>query len=144
MQRLFFRNLAKSHITSTSRNLVSIKAVFGLTRKFEYWNLQDIFIVQWPLTCQKVQGHLNILNSYWIWAKHTIKPKFLSKESAEKVKPTCPGSLYHSSSWRRSGCAFFLLISAMTSNTSESELLEQLLSPPSDSHSDSLELSSKT
>jgi hypothetical protein len=51
---------------------------------------------------------------------------------------TCPGSLYHSSSCRRSGWAFFLLISAITSNTSESELLEQVLPPPSDSQSDSL------
>lgn len=53
---------------------------------------------------------------------------------------TCPGSLYHSSSWRRSGCAFLRLISAMTSKTSESELLEQLLSS-SESQSESLELS---
>lgn len=57
-------------------------------------------------------------------------------------RPTCPGSLYHSSSCRRSGWAFFLLISAMTSNTSESELLEQVLPSPSDSQSDSLLLSS--
>lgn len=53
---------------------------------------------------------------------------------------TCPGSLYQSSSCSRSGWAFLRLISAMTSKTSESELLEQVLSS-SDSHSDSLELS---
>lgn len=55
---------------------------------------------------------------------------------------TWPGSLYQSSSWSRSGWAFLRLISAMTSKTSESELLEQVLSS-SDSHSDSLELSNR-
>ena len=55
---------------------------------------------------------------------------------------TWPGSLYQSSSWSRSEWAFLRLISAMTSKTSESELLEQVLSS-SDSHSDSLELSAE-
>lgn len=55
---------------------------------------------------------------------------------------TWPGSLYQSSSCSRSGWAFLRLISAMTSKTSESELLEQVLSS-SDSHSDSLELSNR-
>ncbi len=26
--------------------------------RFEFWNLQDVFIVQWPLICQKIKGIL--------------------------------------------------------------------------------------
>lgn len=63
-------------------------------------------------------------------------------QQERKTMRTWPGSLYQSSSWSRSGWAFLRLISAMTSKTSESELLEQVLSS-SDSHSDSLELSNR-
>ena len=63
-------------------------------------------------------------------------------QQEHKSLRTWPGSLYQSSSCSRSGWAFLRLISAMTSKTSESELLEQVLSS-SDSHSDSLELSTE-
>lgn len=77
-----------------------------------------------------------VSNSIW------RRSRSITAGMCSHIRPTCPGSLYHSSSWSLSGWAFFLLISAMTSNTSESELLEQELRSPSDSHSESLLLPS--
>ncbi len=57
--------------------LASIYTDFRIT-SFEFWNLQDVFIVQWPLICQKIRGILishvmTPLNLYFCVVVHKKK-----------------------------------------------------------------------
>lgn len=91
---------------------------------------------------RKIQFQYQPTCIFWTWGhKCDVWVCTLPSKNIKHMR-TWPGSLYQSSSWSRSGWAFLRLISAMTSKTSESELLEQVLSS-SDSHSDSLELSNR-
>lgn len=76
------------------------------------------------------------------WASSHKCDVWVSSLHSKSIKACAPGlESLQSSSWSPGQDRPFLrLISAMTSKTSESELLEQVLSS-SDSHSDSLELS---